>query len=337
MWLTRAVVVLAFTGAGCSNEGSVDRLPATPPRFERALYSVTHGANGFVAVGGDPTTTATGIPSSSPLIVTSTDGATWRRVELAPQVGSLFQVAYGNGRYVAVGGSSNTWEGISLFSTDGVNWTDTSRESPGHNWAGVVFGSGYFVGLREKSSAPAYSVVRSLDGVTWEEVSEQAGRAQGIVLGGGNFVAYDDGSRVGHSSDGETWTWSTLKDVNVLMQVRFLGGRFVLSGAFDCCYGEVAAGVKHFVGTSADGRMWDLAEQTSPLILARAVGGGVTVAVASPRSLITTTDGEIWTETYSVATNRLGDIAFVGGRFVVLGFDIVTSIDGQLWRSTPIP
>lgn len=53
-------------------------------------------------------------------------------------------IAYGNGKYVAVGAS-----GYVTTSTDGINWT-TPTKAGTEEWSSVAFGNGKFVAVGRK-------------------------------------------------------------------------------------------------------------------------------------------------------------------------------------------
>lgn len=102
-------------------------------------------------------------------------------------------VAFGNGRFVAVGLNAI------LFSEDeGFSWHPGTGVPPGR-YTDVTWGNGLFVAVSTDR------VLRSTDGVSWnaEYLSEPASQ---IVFGNGRFLR--DGSAPYLSIDGRTWTRS---------------------------------------------------------------------------------------------------------------------------------
>ena len=75
---------------------------------KRVLYSVTHGADRFIAVG------------EGGVILSSRSGKGWRE-ETAPTAATLAAVTFGKGVFVAGGD-----DGLLLTSTDGVRWAPQS-------------------------------------------------------------------------------------------------------------------------------------------------------------------------------------------------------------------
>ena len=80
----------------------------------------------------------------------SSDVQNWTQHSMP--TGDWRNIAYGNGAFVAVSGSSN----ISATSTDnGVTWTQHSM--PAGNWYGVAYGNGAFVAVSGSSNTSATS------------------------------------------------------------------------------------------------------------------------------------------------------------------------------------
>jgi len=154
----------------------VDRSVAEMPAYGT---EATFGNGVLVLVGGSK-------------VYRSTDlGQSWTTPLIATTQG-LLSVAYGNGRFVAVGNS-----GVVLTSTDdGVTWvTQASGTTAGLN---VVFGDGIFVvtGMGIMSS--------SYDGIVWTS-------ATGGNVGMGPRLAYGTAGWVGISG------WSAIQSVNGLV------------------------------------------------------------------------------------------------------------------------
>ena len=108
----------------------------------------------------------------------------------------LDDVVYGNGLFVAVGGS-----GTILTSQDGVNWT--LRTSEGNDLFGVTYGDLFlavddlFGVTYEKGTFMAVgwrgTILTSPDGVDWtEQTSPTRNDLFGVTYGKGTFVAVGD-------------------------------------------------------------------------------------------------------------------------------------------------
>ena len=83
--------------------------------------------------------------------IVSTDGITWTN-DMTGGIDLLSGIAYGNGRFVAVGGS-----GRRVISTDGVNWTDDV--TGGWMLNGIAYGNGHFVAVGDGDAASSSTTV----------------------------------------------------------------------------------------------------------------------------------------------------------------------------------
>lgn len=115
------------------------------------VEAVTYGNGQFVSVAVEGT------------IAISTNGVNWVQRQAGTTNISLFGIAYGNGQFVAVGGTfeSNSFSSVILTSSDGVNWV---QRQPGTGWviSSVAYGNGEFV-------AVGGTILTSIDGVNWVE------------------------------------------------------------------------------------------------------------------------------------------------------------------------
>ena len=210
------------------------------------LRDVAWGNGYFVAVGGD----------QNSMVMRSADGASWEE-DLHPAGAGQWMgaVAYGAGRWVAVGGVGRvmisdddgaTWidndatlpsagrgvayaeghyvavgdGGLVAVSSDGVSWDDHTRpDSVG--LGGVAFGHGTWVVLGSSWNGSGFDTncFASTDTTTWSPCPFSSARYDGIVYTDGRLiVAVQDGYEA--SDDGQTWTHG---DVDVPAQA-FRGG-----------------------------------------------------------------------------------------------------------------
>jgi hypothetical protein len=186
---------------------------------------IAYGNGTFVA-GADWSTTAC-----------STDGVTWTRSSSSVDVHRA--IAYGSGKFVAVGSGQNwdtgEWlnDGKMAYSVDGATWTAIEQsifsDTPVLD---IAYGGGKFVAVGADGTM-AYSA----DGVTWTalEGSFGDGRNQytsvaSIAYGAGVFVAAWLDGKMAYSTDGITW--KALADVpssnRGICDIAYGGGRFVI-------------------------------------------------------------------------------------------------------------
>ncbi|WP_181429989.1 Ig-like domain-containing protein, partial [Paenibacillus illinoisensis] len=167
----------SFTGSGTPEVVYVDN---TIPNF----YRLTYGNGMFIAT--------TQIEGQGSKIYRSTDGLVWTQVYTTNPGQAIFDIAYGNSTFVAVGEG-----GRAYVSNDGENWSASTV--PNYNsLTSVTYDSGefYTVSANER-------VATSLNGVVWvEEWSDSSSAIDfaDISIGGGRAVAvgYDSQTYDGH-------------------------------------------------------------------------------------------------------------------------------------------
>ena len=129
-------------------------------------------------------------------------------------------VAYGNGKYVALGKIGNAY--LAANSTDGINWTSYNT-IPYTSYSQLAYGNGTFVAVGQNK------IVYSTDeGESWSSASVSTNWWQGVTYGDGKFVAVaEDGTnRVATSSDGINWS-ETSAPAFTWLAVTYGGGKYV--------------------------------------------------------------------------------------------------------------
>ena len=245
------------------------------------------------------------------------NGTTWTTIV---QVGSDYwlSIAYGNGKFVAVGNS-----GYTSTSTDGVTWT-TPKQVGSTYWNGVTYGNGKFVAVGQSGRTST-----STDGLTWTTPKAVGSNGwYGVTYANGKFVAVGSSGSTTTSTNGTTWTTPVQVGTNTWRGVTYGNGKFVAVGGITSTSG--------YTTTSTDGLTW-----TTPIQLGtnvwRAVtyGNGKFVAVGHDGNTTTSTDGETWTTLKQVDTNAWQAVTYGNGKFVALnsGGCVTTSTDGITWTT----
>ncbi|OFW79260.1 MAG: hypothetical protein A2201_00395, partial [Alicyclobacillus sp. RIFOXYA1_FULL_53_8] len=180
--------------------------------FTRRFDSIVYGSE-FVIVGQNGE------------IDTSSNGTSWtHQVSGTPY--ELYSVAYGNGKYVAVGSNDGTNSELVDTSSDGITWS--TQTVSGASFEAVTYGGGQFV-----AAGDAGTVYTSPDGVTWTSHSAGAGfsgNLYAITYGNGTFVAVGPGGAISTSTNGATWTEAT-HGTSELDGVAYGAGKFVAVGS----------------------------------------------------------------------------------------------------------
>jgi len=236
----------------------------------------------------------------------------WQSCSKPIEYGSLDDVAYGAGSFVAVGDM-----GEILTSPDGITWTERDSGTE-KDLRGVAYGAGSFVAVGDKGE-----ILTSPDGITWTEMTSGAEKdLLGVAYGNGRFVAVGSYGEILTSPDGITWTRRDSGTERSFNGVAYGNGIFVAVGQM----GEIL--------TSPDGITWT--ERDSGIersLYGVAYGAGTFVAVGSYGEILTSPDGITWTRRDSGTERSLNGVAYGNGIFVAVGQmgEILTSPDGITW------
>jgi hypothetical protein len=233
------------------------------------------------------------------------DRWTWRSP--LPQGNELTEIAYGNGRYVAVG-----VEGTIVVSTNGRDWSVHTAEYG--NFSSITFGKGLFTSLADGF------LYTSPDGITWtHRLLPTSGRynISHLAFGAGRFVGA--GNALISSDDGISWIE---RATNVAM-----GFTTALTYGNDSFLIHTSTGIL----TSSNGIDW-LLQHTGGALPSLAAGNGVLVAHDYGRLLLST-DGSLSWQPVLQATNNnyFHGVRFANGQFYALGTQLLTSTDGLNW------
>ena len=268
-------------------------------------------------------------------------------------------VAYGNGKYVALGKIGNAY--LAANSTDGINWTSYNT-IPYTSYSHLAYGNGAFVAVGNGK------IVYSTDeGESWSSASVSTNWWQGVTYGDDKFVAVaEDGTnRVATSSDGINWSETSAAGNHMWLAVTYGGGKFVaVSQMGDAMYSSdgtnwsttsvpesgvwnsVAYGNGKFVavaGTktiySTDGINWSSGNNTTGYWKDITFGDGRFVAVSNyqdssyPAAAGYSTDGDTWTSSSQAISGAWNGVDYVNGRFIAVAG---TSTPKIMWSPTGI-
>lgn len=207
----------------------------------------------------------------------STDGESWQYGTLPFYANGI---AYGNGMFCAYGYSSNAV----CYSTDGINWStaDTNYNS---NYFSIYYLNDRFV------ISAGYAILSSTDCVTWSkfELGESC-TLYGGAYGNGVYIMSGYGDTF-ISTNGTSWTKTTaLSTTENYGSIFFVGGKFIA-----IAHGTTSYGASNKVAYSTNGTSWTYG--TLP-ISAKWVEGSYcngTFMIAGYQSLAYSNDGVNWT------------------------------------------
>ena len=246
----------------------------------------------------------------------STDGTNWGNVPMAKDRAELFDVAYGNGVFLAVGTNNPV-----LLSSNGISWTTNAVD----NFSSVAFGGGKFLAV-----SPTGATFSSTDGVTWSAVAGAATAQNfiGVDYANGLFILFGSTGRFQTSADGVTWNTPRTNAVTSFTSAGYVGGRWVLGGSF----------VPNVVFTNVTG-----SDQvaTNAGFSVRGLNSGSNLLVAATGASYPpafSTNGLVWNYGNG-AQDTLRAVAYGSNVFVAVGNYIQSSGDGRGWalRSAVTP
>jgi hypothetical protein len=313
---------------------------SSQPSVRFSEWEITHpnpsGAWFYAAAWGDLGCVAVGMNAE---IAFSGDGSSWKNI-LSPFHQSeetknvtLFDVCYGNGTYVAVGGLYN--RGYTARSTDGVNWQIAETSSPAY-LRGVCYGDGKFVAVVDTT------VLTSQDGLSWQALSESPGMRK-VTYGEGRWVGISGDGKYHYSDDLVSWTtvWGDFLGF-IQENICYGAGRFLSVGGWG--YDGRASviqwsgdGTSWNFATSDDGEsIWGVQKGCAYANGTFVIAGANRQSGYNSRSTYTSDNASSWSREQSVSpanvhapNGYLTDVAGYDGK----PFIAVSSI-GEVWRGS---
>jgi hypothetical protein len=244
-------------------------------------------------------------------VITSTDGLNW---EANSRGGYASAITYGNGEFVSFASGFGWIE----KSTNGIDWVRVATIPCNFSGAGIAFGNGTFV------AANVAAVGISTNGALWKMYSGVPSRVGGITFGGDLFAIASDSGLICTSTNGQQWT--SISAPGFWKAIGYGNGRFIAVGQRT---NQTAMLI------SNDGRTWipQIRASTNSLS-AICYGNGLYVA-AGNGIVLTSSDCQSWAAQPANITNTIWSLAFGNGRFVALGDAgaLFSSEDGTNWIS----
>lgn len=221
--------------------------PAESIGKEIELKSVTHGDNGFVAVGSYYNSI---VGKNFVSLMRSSNGESWFMVNDTPSGivnGNLSSVAYGNGRYFAVGKQSDSSESkqipLSLVSFDGIYWSEVeSYPFELGYFNSITFADGFF-------AMTAYHDVPTLAPILFRD------NLKGLVPLAFAFDA--DPGQPGYSviktRDANSWSEQRYPQEETLLSINFANGLVFATGGQEDKSPLLRAGILSFLENGSSG------------------------------------------------------------------------------------
>ncbi|HOI93898.1 MAG TPA: hypothetical protein PK250_04250 [Syntrophobacter fumaroxidans] len=281
-------------------------------------------------------------------IITSTDGYNWTTRD-SRTTDALYQAAYGNSRWVAVGD-----KGTIVRSTNrGVTWrVSIEGYSDVDGLRGVAFGKGSNSSTaRFVAVGKSGRILSSTDGINWNyQVSGTGSQLNAVAFGNGIFIAV--GSAVSgtihpvilRSTNGTTWSEEYGSATQSFFGVTYGDGQFMVVGSM-CSDTTILV-------SNATGTTWDWSDpkdtstlkavafgsiNTGPTFVAINSSGTVFTAPSKTENWVKWSSGILGYPSANSSNNVLNGITFFKKTFIVVGSDgkLMTSADGASWTERP--
>jgi hypothetical protein len=233
-------------------------------------------------------------------------------------------IAYGNGIWVGI--VSNA---IPYTSTDGINWT--ARTTLNFTTSNVSF-------LNNKFFAYGVRIFSSNDGISWTDLTGSTGSDQfrSMKYENSKYIAVGDNGKVGQSSDGVSWSWSsgngglTTQD---LSDVVYAG-----SNTWYAC----TIFSPYLIKSIDNGSTWttvtgtNLTTNTRPTQLLW--DGSIIIAATVDGDILTSSNGTTWTTRLATNNNVVSIVKYGSSYYAFLGESsspyviyLYTSSNGTTW------
>lgn len=245
--------------------------------------------------------------------------------------GAFNSVAFGNGRFVAVGRGAEG--GLISSSSNGLDWTTVLSDANVRSFSEITFGGGLFLAV---GGSDAWA---SVDGLGWDR--RDVGQASGLVVaayGNGTYLVGTEGGRFSTSEDGLRWSAATNKLPSTPRSLTFGNGRFILLAGTDLL--SSLNGTHWTPSLGVPGHQIDRVQFAEGVFFATGLG-----------LKWTSQDGVEWVQQGSQRDERFAAVTANDGRFVALGYGgslgltAFLSLDAKNWsrkivlplRSLPEP
>lgn len=248
----------------------------------------------------------------APVAVAATCGVNWTNATSIGTGSALHGVAYGQGKFVAVGDT-----GAIITSSDGNYWTPQVTGTSDNLWS-VVYGGGKFVAVGGKTT------LTSTNGQNWTKVQmTNINDLRSVAYGNGVYVAVGLNASIITSPDGANWTIKYIEGVD-LYGVWYNDGKFVAVAQFGLS------------AISVDGGDTFIVYPTGFLVNLRGItyGGGLWITVGENGTAFTSEDGMVWTLQTPHTQNHLYGVTYAAGLYIAVGKSgiIVFSQDAVTWN-----
>lgn len=322
------------TGASCAfSQNGTNWYSRTMPE-DLDWMGIGYGGGKFLAVAAESATMAQ-----------TTDGITWKQKTFSANANWNTAVYGTDGFLVLADGTRNAavvtesgglaQDEMKLEVEAGTLQFQSATMPSSSGWNEICYGNNAFFAV---TSGYSYGGLSSADAMTWQIVTMRGDSVKdwkSVCYGNGKYVATRTGLTWAYSTDGHTWTDTTVPfgADSAFRPIVYANGKFTsLSGSV--------------AYNSTDGITWTYkALPVGAAFKALCYGNGMYVSFNwnSMRNLLYSTDGENWTSTSislpaSVSSGSCRCVCYGKGRFVAVNSTsyCVYSTDGMNWSASMI-
>jgi photosystem II stability/assembly factor-like uncharacterized protein len=273
------------------------------PRNDVLLQSVAFGKNTFVAVGFYGNSFNDEDRGS---INYSSDGENWTEVANMTGGDSWHEVIFANNRFIATGN-----DGAIATSLDGQNWTKTYT-SEKWDWLSVSYHAGTYI-FTSKSARYAISKQDDFADLTIYKSNYNSDVWYCITHHNNQFVMVGNDGRIGHSPDGDNWTFKTIDKQNYR---RLTGVTYGNEG-----YVATVSQGSTTIARSNDGENWTLEKNSAAIQGGKFVNDTYVLlgAYSSNKKIYLTKDMDLANAEKLDADGDWHDVAFGNNTYVIVG------------------
>lgn len=301
-------VVVGDNGASLTSTDGITWTRGTTPLTVQFPRSIAHNGARYATVG--LASTASTVRAAAAF---STDGLTWTAGTVPANSGQIFTLAFGAGRFVAVGETGRIYN-----STDGAAWTEVT--SPINNTLrAIAYADNLFVATGDSGR-----ILTSMDGVTWTNRSVATGNSiNSLVRHQGQWFAAVSAFECFSSTDGAAWTRiSTAGRTNSNNGQRLLSTSGVLlssTNAGGITFAEDPRTWSEYqINSTANTTFSGLAEGAGQIVIVGPRGLIYTTAAVAPTPVLPAPSLRLEADSIKVAVGRKNVIAASGAGFVKL-------------------
>lgn len=231
----------------------------------------------------------------------SSSGTSYYRTENATTATTykIFQFAYLNGNYIAVGQDTVTGYGLILTSTNGTTYTQQPFTAS-VTLTNITYGNGYYVVCNSTGGTIHYSTNLT----SWTQVSLPTTFAcQAITYGGGKFVTGGVSGRSYYATTTPlSWTEATVFNTNSIYSLAYIGTNYFYGVNGTSYYTSDFSTYTQPFTPLATGQTNEAFAPTNNAVLAT----NRNIASSNPNTFLrVSTTGASWTNVTTVANNQV--------------------------------